>query len=118
MVELLQLVDDGHQLPLLRIIQLVGQQVFPVEGAPGGFPADHRADTGHGLVQSIGHRQVPLTGRRHDRRGAHLQKVRAGRFGRNGIGQARQQLPDIAVLKIHPLEASMILPLCTSTRLE
>ena len=118
MVELLQLVDGGHQLPLLRIVQLVGQQVFPIEGAPGGFPADHRADTGHGLVQGIGHRQVPLTGCRHDRRGAHLQKVRAGRFGRNGIGQARQQLPDIAVLKIHPLEASMILPFCTSTRLE
>lgn len=59
-VELLQLINGGHQLPLLRIVQLVGQQVFPVEGAPGGFPADHRADTGHGLVQSISHRQVPL----------------------------------------------------------
>ena len=103
-VELLQLINGGHQLPLLRIVQLVGQQVFPVEGAPGGFPADHRADTGHGLVQGIGHKQVPLTGRRHDRRGAHLQKVGAGRFGRDGVGQARQQLPDIAVLKIHPLE--------------
>ena len=61
MVELLQLIDGSHQLPLLPIVQLVGQQVFPVEGAPGGFPADHRADTGHGLVQSIGHRQIPLT---------------------------------------------------------
>ena len=36
----LQLINGGHQLPLLRIVQLVGQQVFPVEGAPGGFPAD------------------------------------------------------------------------------
>ena len=62
-VELLQLINGGHQLPLLRIVQLVGQQVFPVEGAPGGFPADHRADTGHGLVQGIGHRQVPLSAR-------------------------------------------------------
>ncbi len=103
-MQLLQLVDCCHQAALLLIGQLVGGQVFAVKGAPCGFAADHRADTGHRLVQGIRHRQVPLAGRCHDGRAAHQQKIRAGGFGRRGVGQARQQLPDVAVLKIHPLE--------------
>ena len=103
-VELLQLINGGHQLPLLRIVQLVGQQVFPVKGAPGGFAADHRADPGHGLVQGIRYRQIPLTGSRYDGRRAHQQKIRTGGLGGRGVGQARQQLAHIAVLKIHALE--------------
>ena len=103
-VEFLQLVDGGHQLPLLILGQPVGQQVFAVEGAPCGLPADHRADPCNGLVQRICHRQVALARRRHDRRRAHREEVRAGRFGRHRVGQTRQELPDVAVLKIHPLE--------------
>ena len=56
------------RLALLGLGQLVGQQMLPVEGAPCSFPADHRADAGHRLVQGVRHRQVPLTGRRHDGR--------------------------------------------------
>ena len=103
-VQLLQLVDGRHQAALLLLGQLIGQQVFPVKGAPGGFAADHRADPGHRFIQGIRHRQIPLAGRCHDGRRAYLQKIRPGRFGRRGVGQARQQLPDVAVLKIHPFE--------------
>ena len=103
-VDLLQLVDGCHQGALLLPGQLIGQQVFAVECAPGGFAADHRADSGHRLVQGIRHGQVPLAGRCHDGSRTHGQKIRAGRFGRHGVGQAGQQLPDVAVLKIDPLE--------------
>ena len=78
--------------------------MLPVKGAPCGFAADHRPYTGHRLVQRICHRQLPLTGCCHDGRAAHQQKIRPCGLGRRGVGQARQQLPDIAVLKIHPLE--------------
>ena len=103
-VQFLQLVNCRHQAALLGIGQLVGGQVFAVKGAPCGLPADHRPYTGHRLVQSICHRQFPLTGRCHDGRAAHQQKIRAGGLGGRGVGQTRQQLPDVAVLKIHPLE--------------
>ena len=78
--------------------------MFPVKGAPCGFAADHRPYAGHRLVQGVCHRQFPLTGCRHDGCAAHQQKIRPCRLGRRGVGQARQQLPDVAVLKIHPLE--------------
>ena len=100
----LQLIDGSHQAALLLLGQFVCDQMFAVKGAPCGLAADHRADAGHGLVQGIRHGKIPLAGRRHDGRGTHQQKIRSCRFGRGGIGQARQQLPDIAVLKIHPLE--------------
>ena len=58
----LQLIDGSHQAALLLPGQLVGDQVFPVEGAPCGFPADHRAHASHGLVQGIRYRQIPFTG--------------------------------------------------------
>ena len=103
-VELFQLVNGRHQPELLGFRQLVGGQVLAVKGAPGRLPADHRAHTGHGLVQGVCYRQIPLASRRHDGSRAHREEIRAGRFRGRGIGQARQQLPDIAVLKIHPLE--------------
>ena len=103
-MDFLQLVDGSHQAALLLLGQLVGDEVFAVEGTPCRFPADHRAHTGHGLIEGIGHRQVALAGRRHDGRTAHLQKIRACRLRRRGIGQARQQLTDVAVLKVHPFE--------------
>ena len=103
-VQFLQLVDCCHQAALLGIGQLVGRQVLAVKGAPCGLPADHRPYTGHRLVQGIRHRQLPLTGRCHDGCAAHQQKIRAGGLGGRGVGQARQQLPDVTVLKIHPLE--------------
>ncbi len=103
-VHLLQLVDGRHQAALLFLGQLVGEQVFAVKGTPCSFAADHRADTGHGLVQGIRHRQISLAGRCHDGRTAHQQKIRSGRLGRRGVGQARQQLAHVAVLKIHALE--------------
>ena len=103
-VDLLQLVDGSHQAALLFLRQLAGDPMFAVKRAPCGFPADHRTHTSHGLVQGIRHRQVTLTGGRHDGRRAHQQKIRPGRLRRRRIGQTRQQLPYIAVLKIHPLE--------------
>ena len=78
--------------------------MLPVEGTPCSFPADHRADACHRLVQGVRHRQVPLTGRRHDGRRTDRQKIGPGRLGGRGIGQTGQELTDIAVLKIHPLE--------------
>ena len=103
-MQFLQLVDRRHQAALLGIGQLVGGQVLAVKGAPCGFAADHRPYAGHRLVQRVRHRQLPLTGRCHDGCAAHQQKIRAGGLGRRSVGQARQQLPDVAVLKIHPLE--------------
>ena len=103
-VQLLQLVNCRHQAALLGIGQLVGGQMFSVKGAPCGFAADHRPYAGHRLVQRVRHRQLPLTGCCHNGRTAYQQKVRAGRLGGCGVGQTRQQLPDVAVLKIHPLE--------------
>ena len=61
-MDLLQFIDGGHQAALLFLGQLVGDQVLPVEGAPCGFPADHRAHASHGLVQGIRYRQIPFTG--------------------------------------------------------
>lgn len=103
-MQLLQLVDCSHQAAFLGISQLVGGQVLAVKGAPCSFAADHRPYAGHRFVQSIRHRQLPLTGCCHDGRAAHQQKIRAGGLGRRGVGQARQQLTDVTVLKIHPLE--------------
>ena len=78
--------------------------MFAVKGPPCRFPADHGAHTGHRLVQGIRHRKIPLAGRRHDGRRAHLQEIRPGGLGGHRVRQARQQLPDIAVLKVHPLQ--------------
>ena len=103
-VDLFQLVDGRHQPDLLGLRQLVGQQMFSVKGAPCGLAADHRADTGHRFVQGVCHRQVALAGRRHDGRRADGQKIRPGRLGGRRVGQAGQELTDIAVLEIHPLE--------------
>ena len=100
----LQLVDGSHKLALLFLGQLIGGQMFAVKGTPCSFAADHRANTGHGLVEGICHRQISLAGCCHDGRTAHQQEVRSCRLGRRGVGQARQQLAHIAVLKIHPLE--------------
>ena len=100
----LQLVDGSHKLALLFLGQLIGGQMFAVKGTPCSFAADHRANTGHGLVEGICHRQISLAGCCHDGRTAHQQEVRSCRLGRRGVGQARQQLAHIAVLKIHALE--------------
>ena len=40
----------------------------------------------------------------HDGGGARLQKVRPRGLGRQRVGQTRQQLADLAVVKVHPLE--------------
>ena len=103
-MDLLQFIDGGHQATLLLPGQLVGDQVLPVEGAPCGFPADHRAHASHGLVQGIRYRQIPFTGSRYDGCRAHQQKIRTGGLGGRSVGQARQQLAHIAVLKIHSFE--------------
>ena len=78
--------------------------MFSVKGAPCGLAADHRADTGHRFIQGVCHRQVALAGRRHNGRRADSQKIRPGRLGGRRVGQAGQELTDIAVLEIHPLE--------------
>ena len=100
----LELVDGLHQLLTLRLGQLTGQQLLPGKCTPGSLPADHRPHTGCGFVQRIRHRQLPGTGRRHDGCSADREEIRPGGLGRNGIGQAGQQLPHLAILKIHPLE--------------
>ncbi len=79
--------------------------MLSVKGAPCGLAADYRADTGHRFVQGVCHRQVALAGRRHDGRRADGQKIRPGRLGGRGVGQAGQELTDIAVLEIHPLQS-------------
>ena len=115
----LQLVDGGHKLALLFLGQLIGGQMFAVKGTPCSFAADHRANTGHGLVEGICHRQIPLSSCRHDGRTAHQQEVRSCRFGRRGVGAGpaaagAHRCPQ----KSTRLSASMILPFCTRTRLE
>ena len=99
-----QRLDGFQQGPLLGLVQLAGGEVLGAKGPPGHLPADHRAHPGHRPVEGAGHRQVLLAGLGHNGGGAGRQEVGPGRLGGHGVGQPRQQLPDFAVLKIHPLE--------------
>ena len=99
-----QPLDGVQQAALAGLVQLAGGLLRGAEGAPGGFPADHRPHPRHRPAEGGGHRQVLLAGGRHDGGGAGGQEVGPGRLGRDGVSQARQQLPDLAVLKVHPLE--------------
>ena len=55
------------------------------------------------VIAIIRYRQIPFTGSRYDGRRAHQQKIRPGGLGGRSVGQARQQLANLAVLKIHTL---------------
>ena len=99
-----QLFDGVQQAALAGLVQFAGGLLLGAEGPPGCLAADHRAHPRHRPAEGGGHRQVLLAGGRHDGGGAGGQEVGPGRLGRDGVSQARQQLPDLAVLKVHPLE--------------
>ena len=87
------------------LVQLAGQQGgLPAEGAEHSLPQHHRPHAGAALDERLMQRQVQLAGGLHQLGGGHGAEVRLGGLGGQGVGQARQQLADVGILKVHPLE--------------
>ena len=101
---LLQLVNGRRQPCFFLGGQIACQRGRLTEGAADSLPHDDRADARHGLTQCLRDGQVFFAGRGHDGGGARLQKVRPCGLGRQRVGKARQQLADLAVVKIDPLQ--------------
>ena len=101
----LQLVDSCGQPGFFVGSQVTGQRRGLAQSTADRLTHDNRADARHRLAQSLGDRQVFLASGRHHSGGAGSEEVRPGGLGRQRVGQAGQQLADLAVLKIHTLES-------------
>ena len=102
-VLVLQCIDGRRQVGFLVGSQVAGQRGGFPQGAADSLPHDDRANARHRFAQRLGHRQVLLAGGRHNRRSACLEEVRPRGLGRQRVGQAGQQLTDLAVVKVHTL---------------
>ena len=100
----LQLVDGRCQPCFFLGGQIAGQRRGLSQRAAGSFPHNDRADAGHRLAEGLRNGEFLLARSGHDGSGARLQKVRPCRLGRQRVGKARQQLADLAVVKIDPLQ--------------
>ena len=103
-VLVLQFVDGRGQPGLLLGGQVAGQRGRFPQCAADSLPHDNGADARHRLAERLCNGQVLLARSGHDGGGARLQKVRPRGLGRQRVGQTRQQLADLAVVKVHPLE--------------
>ena len=100
----LQLVDGRCQPCFFLGGQIAGQCRGLSQRAAGSLPHNDRADASHRLAEGLRNGEFLLTGGSHDGGSARLQKVRPCRLGRQRVGKARQQLADLAVVKIDPLQ--------------
>ena len=76
---------------------------FVAKCAERRLAAHHRPHAAGAFEQRIRHGKLLLHGRRHQTGAAQTEKVRPGRCGGQRVFQARQQLANLAVFKIHTL---------------